>query len=79
MLTFTPWRVDQTKILTRRELAAVLADLTRKAPRSPSTRLNRIVFRLPRPQETRSGGLSALSHQLAEFRRHLWRIAEPTH
>jgi integrase len=46
MLTFTPWRVDQAKILTRRELAAVLADLKRKAPRSPSTRLNLVVFRL---------------------------------
>jgi len=46
MLTFTPWRVDQAKILTRRELAAVLVDLKRKAPRSPSTRLNLVVFRL---------------------------------
>jgi integrase len=46
MLTFTAWRVDQAKILTRRELAAVLADLKRKAPRSPSTRLNLVVFRL---------------------------------
>ena len=31
---------DATKILTRRELATVLADLRRKAPRSPNTRLN---------------------------------------
>jgi integrase len=46
MLTFTPWRVDQAKILTRRELAVVLTDLKRKAPRSPSTRLNLVVFRL---------------------------------
>src|SRR6476469_5405076 len=37
---------DPTKILTRRELAAVLADLARKAKRSPSTRLNLIIFRL---------------------------------
>src|SRR6476659_2401264 len=37
---------DPTKILTRRELAAVLADLGRKAKRSPSTRLNLIIFRL---------------------------------
>jgi integrase len=37
---------DPTKILTRRELAAVLADLTRKAKRSPSTRLNLVIFRL---------------------------------
>ena len=38
--------VDATKILSRREIAAVLADLQRKAPRSPSTRLNLILFRL---------------------------------
>src|SRR6478672_13499619 len=37
---------DPTKILTRRELAAVLADLARKAKRSPSTRLNLVIFRL---------------------------------
>ena len=37
---------DPTKILTRSEMAAVLADLRRKAPRSKSTRLNLVVFRL---------------------------------
>jgi integrase len=37
---------DATKILTRREIAAVLADLMRKAPRSPGTRLNLVLFRL---------------------------------
>jgi hypothetical protein len=31
--------LDATKILTRRELAAVLIDLKRKAPRSKNTRL----------------------------------------
>lgn len=35
-----------TKILVRREMATVLADLTRKAERSPNTRLNLIIFRL---------------------------------
>ena len=35
-----------TKILTRRELAAVLADLRRKANRSRNTRLNLVLFRL---------------------------------
>jgi integrase/recombinase XerD len=38
--------VDATKILTRRELAAVLADLARKAPRSANTRMNLILVRL---------------------------------
>jgi integrase len=46
MQTYRPRSLDPTKILTRRELAAVLADLKRKAPRSPSTRLNLVVFRL---------------------------------
>jgi integrase len=37
---------DMTKILTRSELQAVLADLKRKAPRSKNTRLNLVIFRL---------------------------------
>lgn len=37
---------DPTKILTRNETSAVLGELRRKARRSPSTRLNLIVFRL---------------------------------
>ncbi len=46
MQTYRPRTVDATKILTRREIGAVLADLKRKAPRSPNTRLNLILFRL---------------------------------
>ena len=38
--------LDATKILSRRELAAVLNDLKRKAPRSKNTRLNLALFRL---------------------------------
>jgi integrase len=38
--------LDATKILTRRELAAVLNDLKRKALRSKNTRLNLVLFRL---------------------------------
>jgi integrase len=37
---------DPTKILTRSELAAVLADLKRKSPRSKNTRQNLVIFRL---------------------------------
>lgn len=37
---------DVTKILSRRELATVLADLHRKAPRSANTRMNLVLFRL---------------------------------
>src|SRR3977135_2909808 len=39
-------RVDATKILSRRELAAVLDDLHGKAPRSANTWLNLILVRL---------------------------------
>src|SRR5579863_2226493 len=42
----SPIRVDATKILSRRELAAVLADLQRWAPRSANTWLNLILVRL---------------------------------
>jgi integrase len=38
------WNLDATSILTRRELAAVLADL--KARRSLNARRNRVIFRL---------------------------------
>ena len=40
------YSADMTKILTRSEMQAVLADLKRKAPRSKNTRLNLIIFRL---------------------------------
>jgi hypothetical protein len=46
MQTSRPRSADPTKILTRRELAAVLADLRRKAPRSSNTRLNLVILRL---------------------------------
>ena len=46
MQTYRPRVLDATKILTRRELAAVLNDLKRKAPRSKNTRLNLALFRL---------------------------------
>jgi len=46
MLTDTSFRVDPTRILTRRELTAVLADLHRKSIRSPNTRMNLILVRL---------------------------------
>ena len=40
-----PIRIDATKILSRRERAAVLADLHEKAPRSANTWLNLILVR----------------------------------
>ncbi len=46
MNTHRPRTLDPTKILVRRELTAVLADLKRKAPRTRNTRLNLVIFRL---------------------------------
>ncbi len=46
MQTYRPRNIDATKILSRRELAAVLADLHRKAQRSPNTHLNLVLLRL---------------------------------
>jgi integrase len=46
MPTYRPRIADPTKILTRGEMSAVLAELLRKAPRSPNTRMNLILFRL---------------------------------
>jgi integrase len=46
MFKYSDWSVDTTKILSRRELAAVLADLERRSARSRQARLNRVIFRL---------------------------------
>jgi integrase len=40
------WKVDSTKILSRTEIAEVIADLKRRARRSVNTRMNLAVFRL---------------------------------
>src|SRR5262245_23569452 len=40
------WTVDPFKILARRELACVLADLTRRAPPSAGQRMNKVISRL---------------------------------
>ena len=46
MPCFPMWNVDATKVLTRRELAEVLADATAKARRSANARRNLIIVRL---------------------------------
>jgi site-specific recombinase XerD len=46
MKSARPRSTDPTKILTRREMAVVLTDLRRKTPRSRSTRMNLVIFRL---------------------------------
>ena len=43
---FAPWDIDNGKILTRREMTLVLADLKARAGRSPNAHFNLILFRL---------------------------------
>jgi integrase len=61
---------DATKILTRCELAAVLADLKRKAPRSPGTRLNLVLFRLACCSGLRASEIASL--QMHDVRVGIW-------
>jgi len=42
----SPWQIDSSQILSRREIALVLDDLKRKGRRSVNSRLNLIIFRL---------------------------------
>ena len=46
MTVIAPWNLDPTRLLSRRELTTVLADLATRAPRSANDRRNRIVVRL---------------------------------
>ena len=57
---------DVTKILTRTEMQAVLADLRRKAPRSKNTRLNLVIFRLSACCGLRASEIAQL--QMADIR-----------
>ena len=58
--------IDPTKILTRREMAIVVAELKRKAERSVGTRLNLIIFRLAACCGLRVSEIAALT--LADVR-----------
>jgi integrase len=60
---------DPTKILTRREIALVLAELHRKAPRSKNTRLNLVIVRLACCCGLRASEIAML--QLADVRTEL--------
>jgi integrase/recombinase XerD len=46
MPALSTWNLDQTRLLTRRELAAVLADLAPRAARSANVQRNLVVVRL---------------------------------
>jgi integrase/recombinase XerD len=54
------WSVDRSRILTRNEIQAVLADLSRRARRSRLTRRNLIIFRLATCCGLRVGELTRL-------------------
>ena len=66
MKTYSSRLADATKILTRREIALVLAELHRKAPRSKNTRLNLVIFRLACCCGLRASEIAML--QLADVR-----------
>ncbi len=66
MIAYQTRSADPTKILLRREIAVVIDDLKRKAARSPSTRLNLIVFRLATCCGLRASEIAHL--QLADVR-----------
>jgi integrase len=57
---------DPTKIFTRQEMTAALAELHRKAPRSKNTRLNLVIFRLAACCGLRASEISEL--QTADVR-----------
>jgi integrase len=46
MPALSTWNLDQTRLLTRRELATVLADLAPRAPRSANVQRNLVIVRL---------------------------------
>lgn len=62
---------DPTKILTRKELTAVLSELRRKAPRSKNTRMNLVLFRLATCCGLRASEIAQL--QIADVRVELTR------
>jgi hypothetical protein len=46
MPALSTWNLDQTRLLTRRELAAVLADLAQRAARSANVHRNLVIVSL---------------------------------
>ena len=57
------WRMDQTKILTRSEIAEVLADIKRRAKRTLNPKQSLIVFRLATCCGLRASEISGLKLQ----------------
>ncbi|HWB08631.1 MAG TPA: site-specific integrase [Pirellulales bacterium] len=55
------WQVTRQKVLSRDEILTVLADLSRKARRSPNTRQNLILFRLATCAGLRASELTGLA------------------
>ena len=60
MPALSPWNLDPTRLLTRRELAAVLADLAPRARRFANVQRNLIVVRLACCCELRVSEIAAL-------------------
>lgn len=66
MANYSTRQADATKILTKREMATVLADLRHKARRSKNARLNLVIFRLAACCGLRASEIAQL--QMADVR-----------
>ena len=72
MANYSGRLADGTKILMRRELAAVLADIRLKALRSKNARLNLVIFRL-----AACCGLRASEIAICKWRTCGWNCRDP--
>ena len=78
-MQFPVWQIESSKVLTRRELAALLAHLRVRAQRSPNARLNLVLVRLACCAGLRAseiGGLRLADVQVGTDRPHLQIRAE---
>ena len=57
------WKVDKAKILSQREADAVLADLDRRAKRSKTAVLNKVIFRLSSYAGLRASEIAGITLQ----------------
>ncbi len=57
------WKIDETKVLSRTEIASVLADIKRRTRRSVNTRMNLAVFRLATCSGLRVSEIASLKLQ----------------
>jgi integrase len=59
------WNLDQTRLLTRRELAAVVADVGERAPGSANVQRNLVIVRLACCCGLRVSEIASLQRRIA--------------